>query len=73
LHLLLEVTTSLIETAYKYELTGMSCIAGDVIGKYYFKKKLNIGDTIIFEDMLGYTMVKQTSFNGLKEVRFKII
>ena len=65
--------TSLIETAYKYELTGMSCIAGDIIGKYYFKKKLNVGDTIIFEDMLGYTIVKQTSFNGLKEIRFKII
>jgi carboxynorspermidine decarboxylase len=64
--------TSLIKTEYHYELTGMSCIAGDVIGKYYFKSKLKVGDKIIFEDMLGYTMVKQTSFNGLKEVRFKI-
>jgi carboxynorspermidine decarboxylase len=64
--------TSLIKTEYNYELTGMSCIAGDVIGKYYFKSKLKVGDKIIFEDMLGYTIVKQTSFNGLKEVRFKI-
>lgn len=65
--------TSAIKTEYHYALTGMSCIAGDIIGKYYFKKKLNVGDTIIFEDMLGYTIVKQTSFNGLKEASFKII
>jgi len=62
-----------VKTKYRYELTGMSCIAGDTIGMYHFNKKLNIGDKIIFEDMLGYTLVKQTSFNGLKEVRFKII
>ncbi len=64
--------SSAIETAYKYELTGMSCIAGDTIGKYYFQKKLNIGDTIIFEDMLGYTLVKQTDFNGIKNANFYI-
>ena len=60
-------------TPSRYTLTGISCIAGDVIGKYYFEKRLMIGDKIIFEDMLGYTMVKQTSFNGLKEVRFESI
>ena len=60
------------QTKYNYELTGMSCIAGDIIGKYYFNDVLNIGDKIIFENMLGYTMVKQTSFNGLKEVVFKV-
>ena len=65
--------TTTTKTQYKYELTGMSCIAGDVIGKYYFHDVLHVGDKIVFEDMLGYTMVKQTSFNGLKEVRFKII
>ena len=65
--------TSLTKTEYHYTLTGMSCIAGDVLGNYYFEKKLNIGDKIIFEDMLGYTMVKQTSFNGLREARFKIL
>ena len=64
---------SLTKTEYNYQLTGMSCIAGDIIGKYYFTKKLNIGDTIIFDDILGYTMVKQTSFNGLKEIGFKVI
>ena len=60
-------------TPYHYTLTGMSCIAGDVIGGYYFEKKLTIGDKIIFENMLGYTMVKQTSFNGLKVVGVKVV
>ena len=64
---------SLVETKYKYELTGMSCIAGDVIGKYYFKKKFNVGDTIIFEDMLGYTLVKQTEFNGIEKANLIFI
>ena len=62
-----------IKTNHCYLLTGLSCIAGDVIGSYYFDHSLNIGDKIIFEDMLGYTLVKQTSFNGLKEVGFKIV
>ena len=61
------------KTDYTYILTGMSCIAGDVIGRYYFNQKLHIGDKIIFEDMMGYTMVKQTSFNGLKEALFQVV
>ena len=60
-------------TPYHYTLTGISCIAGDLIGAYYFEKKLTIGDKIIFEDMLGYTMVKQTSFNGLRGVGFQTV
>jgi carboxynorspermidine decarboxylase len=58
---------------YEYALTGMSCIAGDVIGTYYFHEKLNVGDKIIFEDMLGYTIVKQNAFNGLKKAHFKVL
>jgi len=61
------------KTAYEYELTGMSCIAGDVIGRYQFVEPLKVGDEIIFENMLGYAWVKQTSFNGLKEAGFKIV
>lgn len=60
------------QSDYQYKLTGMSCIAGDTIGSYYFNERLNIGDTIIFENMLGYTLTKQTGFNGLKKVKFKV-
>jgi len=50
---------------YTYKLTGNTCLAGDVIGDYSFDNKLCIGDKIILEDMIHYTMVKTTTFNGI--------
>ncbi len=47
-------------------LAGKSCLAGDVIGEYSFDKKLQRGDKLIFLDMAHYSMVKTTTFNGLK-------
>ena len=51
---------------YNYRLAGNSCLAGDIIGDYSFNKKLNIGDKIIFKDQIHYTIVKNTTFNGIK-------
>ena len=51
---------------YLYRLAGNSCLAGDIMGDYYFKQKLKIGDEIIFEDMIHYTIVKTTTFNGIR-------
>ena len=48
-----------------YRMGGMTCLAGDFIGDYSFDKPLEIGDKIIFEDMIHYTMVKTTTFNGV--------
>jgi len=62
--------TSKSLTMHRYELTGMSCIAGDIIGTYSFHKPLRIGDSIIFENMIGYTLVKQTEFNGIRKAGF---
>jgi len=50
---------------FAYRFAGNSCLAGDIIGDYKFVDKLQIGDKIIFKDMIHYTMVKNTSFNGL--------
>ena len=50
---------------YVYRLGGLSCLAGDIVGDYSFENKLQVGDNIIFEDMMHYTMVKTTMFNGL--------
>ncbi len=50
---------------YTYRLGGNTCLAGDIIGDYSFDKKLQIGDKIILEDMIHYTMVKTTTFNGI--------
>ena len=57
-------------TPYMYELAGVSCIAGDSLGSYYFDAPLQIGDNIIFENMMGYTLVKQTTFNGIEKAKF---
>ena len=51
---------------YTFRLGGNTCLAGDIIGDYSFDKPLEIGDKIILEDMIHYTMVKTTTFNGIK-------
>ncbi|WP_031527984.1 carboxynorspermidine decarboxylase [Dyadobacter crusticola] len=48
-----------------YRMGGMTCLAGDFMGDYSFDHPLNIGDKIIFQDMIHYTMVKTTTFNGV--------
>ena len=48
-----------------YRMGGNSCLSGDFYGDWSFDKALEIGDQIIFEDMIHYTMVKTTMFNGV--------
>jgi carboxynorspermidine decarboxylase len=48
-----------------YRFGGMTCLAGDFYGDYSFDHELKIGDTIVFDDMIHYTMVKTTTFNGV--------
>lgn len=50
---------------HEYILGGKTCMSGDVIGTYSFAKPLEVGSRVIFTDMLQYTMVKNTTFNGL--------
>lgn len=50
---------------YTYRLAGPTCLAGDVIGDYSFDEALKEGDTLVFEDMALYTMVKTNTFNGM--------
>ncbi len=49
-----------------YRIGGNSCLAGDFMGEWSFEKPLHIGDRIVFNDMIHYTMVKTTMFNGVK-------
>jgi carboxynorspermidine decarboxylase len=49
-----------------YRLGGMTCLAGDVIGDYSFDRPLEIGDKLVFLDMAHYTMVKTSTFNGVR-------
>jgi len=54
------------EKAFTYRLGGTSCLAGDVIDTYSFDEKLKVGSKLTFEDMMHYTMVKTTMFNGVR-------
>lgn len=51
---------------YRYRIGGLSCLAGDVVGDYSFAKPLKIGERLLFMDMAHYTMVKTTTFNGVR-------
>ncbi|RUO48632.1 carboxynorspermidine decarboxylase [Pseudidiomarina aquimaris] len=59
--------------AHTYKLGGNSCLAGDVIGLYSFAEPLQPGSRIIFEDMMHYTMVKTTFFNGVEHPSIGIL
>lgn len=50
---------------YCYRLGGNSCLSGDFMGSWRFEKELHVGDKVIFEDMIHYTTVKTTMFNGI--------
>ena len=54
------------EHAHAYRLGGLTCLAGDVIGDYSFPRRLAVGDKLVFADMAHYTMVKNTTFNGVR-------
>ena len=48
-----------------YRIGGNSCLSGDFMGQWLFDHELQIGETLIFEDMIHYTTVKTTMFNGI--------
>ena len=61
------------EKAFTYKIGGNSCLAGDVIEEYSFDRELKAGDRLVFEDMLHYTMVKTTFFNGVEHPAIGIL
>ena len=48
-----------------YRMGGNSCLSGDFMGEWSIDEPLRVGDRIIFEDMIHYTIVKTTLFNGV--------
>jgi carboxynorspermidine decarboxylase len=53
------------KSEHLYRLGGVSCLAGDFMEVYDFGHPLHIGEKIVFLDMIHYTMVKTTMFNGV--------
>lgn len=58
---------------YQYRLGGVSCLAGDFHEVYGFDQPVQDGDLCIFDDMIHYTMVKSTTFNGVKHPSIAIL
>ncbi len=56
-----------------YRIGGVSCLSGDFMTEYSFEKELQIGDRLILEDMMHYTTVKTTMFNGVKHPNICIL
>lgn len=56
-----------------YRMGGNSCLSGDFVGSWVFPKLLVVGDIIIFEDMIHYTTVKTTMFNGVSHPSIGIV
>ena len=54
------------KNSHPYRLGGVSCLAGDFLEMYFFDKPLMVGDRVILHDMMHYTMVQSTTFNGVK-------
>lgn len=54
-----------VASPHIYRIGGNSCLSGDFMGAWRFDHELQVGENIIFEDMLHYTTVKTTMFNGI--------
>ena len=60
-----ELVSSLKKDEFAYLLGGNTCLAGDIMGEYAFKNELKCGDKIVFLDQAHYSIVKNTTFNGV--------
>ena len=56
-----------------YRLGGNSCLSGDYVGDYAFPRPPKPGDEILLEDMIHYTIVKTTMFNGVTHPSIALI
>ncbi len=61
--------------SHVYRMGGGTCLAGDFMGMgdYGFETELQVGDKVVFDDMIHYTMVKTTFFNGVKHPSIGIL
>ena len=58
---------------YDYRLGGVSCLSGDFLEAYAFGNALKIGQKIVLKDMIHYTMVKTSTFNGVTHPSIAIL
>lgn len=54
------------ESGMEYTLGGNTCMSGDFVKGFFFENELRTGDEMVFEDMMHYTFVKTSTFNGVQ-------
>ena len=57
---------SIHNSKFVYRLGGNSCLSGDFMASWRFGHELQVGEEVIFEDMIHYTTVKTNMFNGIQ-------
>ena len=67
------VTSEQDNDGYVYRLGANSCLSGDFLSSWRFDHPLQIGEQIIFEDMIHYTTVKTCMFNGIHHPSLTIL
>lgn len=60
-------------TGHIYRLGGNSCLSGDFMAAWLFDHELQVGEEVVFEDMIHYTTVKTTMFNGVQHPDIAIL
>ena len=68
-----ELQASSFKLQNLYRLGGNSCLSGDYMGAWRFSHELQIGEEVIFEDMIHYTTVKTNTFNGISHPSIGIL
>lgn len=61
-----EEISALKQGEFAYLLGGNTCLAGDIMGEYAFERELKRGDFVVFLDQIHYSIVKNTTFNGVR-------
>ena len=65
--------TSAPDHRHVYRLGGNSCLSGDYMSSWQFSHELQIGEELVFEDMIHYTTVKTNMFNGITHPSITIL
>ncbi len=65
IHVADDDATPSLHRSHLYRLGGNSCLSGDFMSSWQFDHELQIGEKVIFEDMIHYTTVKTCMFNGI--------
>lgn len=68
-----KVSSEMDNGGYVYRLGANSCLSGDFLSSWRFDHPLQIGEKIIFEDMIHYTTVKTCMFNGIHHPSLTIL